>query len=326
MKRRAFIAGLGSAAAAWPVLTRGQQATRLATVGWLTAQQASSLTPYIDALRAGFAELGYIEGRNLAIVFRYGDDSLERVPELATELVRIPVDVLMVQGAAVPIVNKLRLSVPVVYVFSGDPVSAGFADSLARPRGNMTGLTFMAANLNGKRLEILREIMPDLRRVAIIANPEHPGEQIERGYSEEAAQRLGLDLGYFPTTNHDELVRALARIDADQPQAISLFADGFAIENRQMIIDFAMAHRVPVVSGWPIFAKSGALCTYGPRLAASYRRLAYYVDRVLKGTKPVDLPIEQPTTFELVVNQRVAKVLGLAVPATLLARADEVIE
>ena len=210
LKRRAFIAGLGSAAAAWPVLTRGQQATR---------QQASSLTPYIDALRAGFAELGYIEGRNLAIVFRYGDDSLERVPELATELVRIPVDVLMVQGPAVPIVNKLRLSVPVVYVFSGDPVSAGFADSLARSRGNMTGLTFMAANLNGKRLEILREIMPDLRRVAIIANPEHPGEQIERGYSEEAAQRLGLDLGYFPTTNHDELVRALARIDADQPQA-----------------------------------------------------------------------------------------------------------
>ena len=153
MKRRAFIAGIGGAAA-WPVLARSQQATRLATVGWLTAQQANSLTPYIDALRAGFAELGYIEGRNLAIVFRYGDDSLERVPGLATELVRIPVDVLMVQGAAVPIVNKLRLSVPVVYVFSGDPVSAGFADSLARPRGNMTGLTFMAANLNAKRLEM----------------------------------------------------------------------------------------------------------------------------------------------------------------------------
>jgi putative ABC transport system substrate-binding protein len=133
-------------------------------------------------------------------------------------------------------------------------------------------------------------------------------------------------LGYFPTTNHDELARALAKMDADPPQAISLFADGFAIENRNTIIDFAMAHRLPVVSGWPIFAKSGALCTYGPRLAASYRRLAYYVDRVLKGAKPADLPIEQPTTFELVVNQRTAKTLGLTVPTALLARADEVIE
>ncbi len=325
MRRREFIGAFGGALV-WPMLAQGQQATRMATVGWLTAQQASSLTPYIDALRAGFAELGYIEGRNLAIVFRYGDDALERVPELARELARIPVDVMMVQGAAVPIVSKLGLSVPLVYVFSGDPVSAGFADSLARPRGNMTGLTFMAANLNGKRLEMLREIMPDLRRVAIIANPEHPGEQIERGYSEEAAQRLGLDLGYFPTTNHDELARALAKMDGDPPQAISLFADGFAIENRQTIIDFAMAHPIPVVSGWPIFAKSGALCTYGPRLVASYRRLAYYVDRVLKGTKPADLPIEQPITFELVVNLRTAKTLGLTVPTALLARADEVIE
>lgn len=195
------------------------------------------------------------------------------MPELASDLVRIPVDVIMVQGAAVPVISKLRLGIPVVYVFSGDPVSAGFADSLARPRGNMTGLTFMAANLNGKRLEMLREVMPDLWRVAIIANPEHPGEHIERSYSEEAAQRLGLDLAYFPTTNHDELARALTKMDADPPQAISLFADGFAIENRQTIIDFAIAPRAPVVSGWPIFAKSGALCTYGPRLVSSYRRL-----------------------------------------------------
>jgi putative ABC transport system substrate-binding protein len=226
----------------------------------------------------------------------------------------------------VPVVSKLRLAVPVVYVFSGDPVSAGLADSLARPRGNMTGLTFMAADLNGKRLELLREISPELRRVAIIANPEHPGEHIERSYSEEAAQRLGLSIDYFPTSTHDELARAFAKMGNDPPQAISLFADGFAIENRQSIIDFAMAHHIPVVSGWPVFAKSGALCTYGPRLAESYRRLAYYVDRILKGAKPADLPIEQPTKFELVINQRTAKALDLTVPPSVLARADEVIE
>jgi len=323
--RRAFIAGLGSAAA-WPVVARGQQTAKITSVGWLTAQQAASLTPYLDAMRAGLADLGYVEGRNIAIVFRYGDDALERVPKLAYELVKIPVDLIMAQGAAVPVISKLGLKVPIIYVFSGDPVAAGLADSLARPRGNMTGLTFMAADLNGKRLELLREIMPDLDRVAILANPEHPGEQLERGYSEKTAQQLGISLDYYPASSSAALSLALAKISVNAPQAISLFADGFAIENRQSIIGFGMARRVPVVSGWPIFAKSGALCTYGPRLADSYRRLAYYVDRILKGAKPTDLPIEQPTKFELVINQRTAKALGLTVPATLLARADEVIE
>jgi putative ABC transport system substrate-binding protein len=325
MRRRAFIAGLGSTAA-WPLAVRAQQGPRVAPIGWLTAQQAASLAPYLDALRAGFTELGYVEGRNVAIVFRYGDDSLERVPALAAELVKIPVDLIMAQGAAVPVIAKLGLAVPVVYVFSGDPVSAGLADSLARPRGNMTGLTFMAADLNGKRLELLREIMPELRRVAIIANPEHPGEQLERGYSEVTAQRLGISIDYFPTSTHDDLTRAFAKMVGDLPQAISLFADGFAVENRQSIIDFAMAHRLPVVSGWPVFAKSGALCTYGPRLTQSYRRLAYYVDRILKGARPADLPIEQPTQFELVVNQRTANTLGVTIPPSLLVRADDVIE
>ena len=326
MQRREFLGVLGGATVAWPLAARAQQSAKVTSIGWLTAQQATSLTPYLDAMRAGFADLGYVEGRNLAIVFRYGDDMIERVPELAAALVRLPVDLIMVQGAAVPVISKLGLPVPVVYVFSGDPVSAGFADSLARPRGNMTGLTFMAAELNGKRLELLREIIPDLRRVAILANPEHPGEQIERTYSEETARRLGLSIEYFPTRNHDQLTGAFSAMAANPPQAISLFADGFAIENRQRIIDFAMNNRAPVVSGWPVFAKSGAICTYGPRLTESYRRLAYYVDRILKGAKPADLPIEQPTKFELVINLKTARTLGLAIPSTLLVQADEVIE
>jgi putative ABC transport system substrate-binding protein len=325
VKRRAFLAST-LAAAMLPRRLVAQGAPKTARIGWLTGQQASSLTPYLAAMRAGFADLGYIEGRNLTIEYRYGDDAIERVPELAAELVKFGVDLIIAQGAAVSIVSQLGLPVPVVYVFSGDPVSAGFADSLARPRGNMTGLTFMAAELNGKRLEMLRDIVPDLRRVAIIANSEHPGSQLERTYSEDVGRKLGLTIQYYPTRNRDELAGAYSAMTADLPQAISLFADGFAIQNRQSIIDFATSHKMPVVSGWPVFARSGALCTYGPRLSESYRRLADYVDRILKGAKPADLPIEQPTKFETVVNLRTAKLLNLTVPQSLLVSADEVIE
>jgi putative ABC transport system substrate-binding protein len=169
-------------------------------------------------------------------------------------------------------------------------------------------------------------MIPELRRVALLAYPEHPGEQIERAYSEETAKRLSIAVDYFPTSKIEDLTAALAKIAADPPQAISLLADGFALQNRDRIIGFAMEHRVPVISGWPIFAESGAVCTYGPNLNDSYRRLAYYVDRILKGAKPADLPIEQPTKFELVLNLKSAKKLGTKIPQTLLARADEVIE
>ena len=248
------------------------------------------------------------------------------MPELASDLERLPVDLIVAQGAAVEVISKLKLKTPVVYVFSGDPVSAGFAESLARPHGNMTGLTFMAAEFNGKRLELLREFIPNIRRVAIVANPEHPGEEIERRYSEEAGQRLGLQTDYFATRNRSELDDAFARISATPIQAISVFADGFAIQNRQKIIEFAMGRRVPVISGWAIFAQSGALCTYGPRLAESYHRLAHYVDRVLKGAEPSILPIERPTKFELIINAKTANALNIVIPQSVLLRADQVIE
>jgi len=325
MRRREFVALLGGAVV-WPVAARAQQPEKIARIGWLTGQQAASLTPYIDAFRAALKEFGLIEGRNLVIVFRYGDDAIDRVPQLAAELTQIPVDLIVAQGAAVSVISALNLATPVVYVFSGDPVSAGLATSLAEPKGNMTGLSFMAPDLNGKRLEMLRDIIPDLRRVAVVANPEHPGEHLERSYSEKTAQRLGITIEYFPTRTNDELTSALNSMAAKPPQAISLFADGFAIQNRQRIIDFGISHRAPVISGWPVFARSGALCTYGPRLVASYRRLAHYVDRVLKGAKPSELPIEQPTEFELVINLKTAKAIGLTIPEAFLLRADELIE
>lgn len=325
MKRRGLLAGL-ACTAVWPLAAHSQQLPKSARIGWLTAQRAASLAPYVEAFRDSLADLGYVEGRNLAIEFRYGDDAIERVPQLAADLAKIPVDLIVVQGAAVSVVSKLNLAVPIVYVISGDPVSAGFADSLARPRGNMTGLSFMAAEFNGKRLELLREFIPDLRRVAIVANPEHAGEHLERAYTEDVGRRLGLAVEYFPAQTPDELTAAFNAMAGNPPKAISLFADGFAIQNRQRIIDFAMSHRAPVISGWPVFAQSGALCTYGPRLAESYKRLAHYADRILKGAKPVELPIEQPTKFQLVINLRTAKTLGLTVPPALLARADDVIE
>ena len=190
----------------------------------------------------------------------------------------------------------------------------------------MTGLTFMAAEFNGKRLELLRDTIPNLRRVAIVANPAHPGEHLERNYTHEYGRQLGLHTDYFATRSREELEGAFTAMSSNPPQAISLFADGFAIQYRQNIIDFGLRHRVPVVSGWPVFARSGALFTYGPQLDSSYWRLAYYVDRILKGARPSDLPIEQPTKFELMVNLKTAKALDLTVPPALLAAADELIE
>jgi ABC-type uncharacterized transport system substrate-binding protein len=325
MNRRTFLAS--SAVIALATGYRGTHAAaKVFRIGWLTAQREPSLTPFLEAFRAGLSEFGYRENDNLEIGYRYGDDNLLRVAPLAAELARKQVDLLVVQGAAVPLVYELKLSIPAVYVFSGDPVIAGFADNLAHPRGNMTGLTFMAAELNAKRLEILRDTVPGLQRVAIIANPEHPGSQIERTYSEETAQRLGLATTFFGTATEDQLSSAFEAMDPSPPQAISLFADGFAIQYRQRIIDYGMKHRAPVISGWPVFARSGAICSYGPKLSESYRRLAYYVDRVLKGTPPSEMPIERPTRFETVVNLKTAKALGLNVPDSIVASADELIE
>jgi putative ABC transport system substrate-binding protein len=324
MDRRAFLLS-AAAAASLPKLAAAQRARPL-KIGWLTAQQEASLTPYLAALRKGFAELGYIEGQNLAIEYRYGNDRLDRVPELATELVKSGVEVIVAQGAAVSEVSKLSIPVPIVYIFSGDPIAAGFADGLSHPRGNMTGVTLMAAELNSKRLEILRDIVPGLRRVAIIANPEHHGVNLERANSEITGQRLGMEIRYYPTPTAQALEAALATMKADPPQAISIFSDGFAVQNRKTIFDFTNDQRIPVIAAWSIFARSGAICSYGPLQSEQYRRLASYVDRIAKGAKPSDLPIQQPSKFETVVNLKVAKALGLSIPPALLASADEIIE
>src|SRR4051794_31238425 len=325
MDRRAFLTVAG-AIATLPGFAVAQRPAKALKIGWLTAQQEASLTPYLAALRKGFGELGYVEGRNLIIEYRFGNDQPDRVPALAAELVNARVDLIVAQGAAVSQAAKLSLPVPLVYIFSGDPISAGFADSLSRPRGNMTGVTLMAAELNGKRLEILRDIVPGLRRVAIIANPEHHGVNLERTNSEQAGESLGLEIRYHPTPSLAHLKAALASIKDEGVQAISLFSDGFAVQNRQVIFDVAAEQRLPVVAAWSVFARSGAICSYGPLQSEQYRRLAGYVDPIAKGAKPSELPIQQPTKFETIINLRTAKALGLSLPPGLLASADEIIE
>lgn len=323
MHRRSFLASTLAVALA-PQSLVAQSTEKVRRIGWVTAQTAASLAPYVEAFRQGLSERGYSEGRNLAIEYRYGEGIDGRVPQLVHELVRLPVDLIVAQGTAAFELPPLDL--PVVFVISADPVSSGFADSLAKPRGNKSGLTLMAVELNGKRLDLLKDIIPKLRRVAVIGNPEHPGAHLERGFSEETGRQLGLTIDYFPTESRDKLTAALMAMADDPPQAVSILADGFAIQNRQTIIDFAMSKHMPAISGWPIFAQSGALFTYGPKVADSYRRLAYYVDRVFKGARPADLPIEQPTTFEFVINMRTAKALDITISPSLLMRADRVIE
>ena len=325
MKRRTLLAS-GLATALAPPCSLAQALRETKRIGWLTAQGPASIEPYRKAFREGMSGFGYEEGRDLIIEYRYGDDDIGRVPELAESLVRSPVSLIIAQGPAVSVVKRLSLPIPVLFVFSADPIAAGVASSLARPGGNMTGITHMAAEMNGKRLEILREFRADLGSVAILANPEHAGELLERAYCEDVAKQLRLTLSYHPTRTKSELTEALRAIAANGAQSICVFSDGFAVQNWSTMIEFAMGARIPLVSGWRVFAESGALCTYGPRLAEAYRKLASHVDRVLAGAKPADLPIERPTQFETIVNGRTAKALGLTIPPTLLARADEVIE
>ncbi|HEX2116931.1 MAG TPA: ABC transporter substrate-binding protein [Alphaproteobacteria bacterium] len=306
-------------------VARAQDA-KISRIGWIAASGPAVVKPNVDALRAGLAERGWIEGRNYVLLQRYADGAFERIPGLATELLADQIDVLVTQGPAIHGVHRIVKSVPVVYGFSGDPIVAGFAASLAQPLGNLTGVTHMSIELNGKRLDMLREIMPQLERIAILANPTHPGDQLELADSQEAAKRLGMQLQYWPVRNLTELDEAFAGMAADPPQAIVAFPDIMIMQLRERIIGFGVERRIPAISGWSAFAESGGLFTYGPKLSESYRRLGYYVDRILKGAKPSELPVERPSVIELVVNLKTAAAVGVDIPPSLLARADEVIE
>lgn len=324
MTRRDLLLLVG-AATVTPRAAAGEGA-KPAHLGFISGGDEQGAADFLAALRDGLAADGYREPDTLRLDRLYADYALQRVPELVADLERRRVELIVTHAAATPIVVKEQRTVPVVYEFSADPVATGIAADLAHPLFNATGITLMRAELNGKRIDFLHDIAPGLQRVAVIANPLHAGEERERSELAAQAEHLGIHISFFSTPNRAELDRALDAIGADPPQAIVAFSDGFVVENRAAIIDFGMSRRLPVVSGWAVMAKSGALLTYGPRLAESYRRTAYFVARILKGAKPEELPIEQPTVLELVINLKSASKLGLTIPRTLLARADQVIE
>ena len=323
MQRRDLLAVLGLAIAA-PLPALGAQPPR---AGFLSGGDEKGAESFVAAMLDGLRAEGYSEPEAMTLDRLYANYAMENVPALVTELQRRGVDLIVTHAAATPIVvrNKQR-SVPAVYEFSADPIEIGIARDLAHPLYNATGITLMKVELNGKRLEFLHELAPSVHRVAVIANPLHGGEANERADLSAKARELNVKLDFFKTPNRTELDRALAAIKADPPDAIVAFSEGFVVENRDLIIGVANNLRLPVVSGWAIMAKSGALFTYGPRLTESYRRTAYFVARIFRGAKPEELPIERPTAIELVLNLKTARSLGLPIPQTLMARADNTID
>jgi len=323
--RRKLLIALGASAFVFPLSPLAQQSA-VYRIGWLSNDRAAN-SPFFDAFRGGMRDLGYVEGRNLVIEARFGEGSAERLEQLAVELVQLKPQVIVTQGGpgTYPIV-RAGATMPVVFGFSGDPVEGKIADSFARPGRNMTGMTFLSLELVGKRMELLKEVLPMLKRVAILANPQHPGEQGELRASQAAAKTLGLAIDYFQVRNEAELEDAFAAILKARSEAIVQFPDAFMMRYRERIAQFATKNRIPTISGWAQFAESGNLMSYGPNLRDVFRRLATYVDKIFKGAKPAELPVELPTTVELVVNLKAAKALGITIPNSILLRADRVIE
>jgi putative ABC transport system substrate-binding protein len=296
-------------------------------IGWISNDRGSGNSPMFDAFREGMRDLKYVEGRNLIIDARWGQGSNERLAQLAVELVKANPQLIVTSGgpSTYPVV-RAGATMPVVFGFSGDPVEGKLVESFAHPGRNLTGVSFLSLELVGKRMELLKEALPSLKRVAILANPQHPGEQGELHASQSAAKELGLALEYFQLPITAKLEDILPAIAKSRSEAIVVFPDAYMMGLSERIAEFAVKHRIPATSGWAQFAESGNLMTYGPNLRDSFRRLATYVDKILKGAKPSDLPVELPMKLEFVINLKAAKQIGLTIPPNVLARADKVIK
>jgi ABC-type uncharacterized transport system substrate-binding protein len=329
MRRREFITLLG-ATAAWPLAASAQQLGKVHRIGCLMFASAgdSAYARLIEAFRRGMRDLGYIEGRNLAIEYRYAGDNHERLAALAAELVRMEVDVIVSHGTPGTLAAKrATATIPIVTTSAGDPVGSGLVASLAQPGGNVTGLSLMMADLGGKRLQLLTEFVPGLARAAILWNALNPFNALLLRQTEDAAATLGIELQSIAVRGADDFDRAFASAAAGQRAgALIVVEDGLTLARRAQIVDFVAGLRLPAIYGLKEFVEAGGLVSYGAHLADLYRRAASHVDKILKGAKPADLPVEQPTRFELLVNVRTAKALGLELSPMLLARADEVIE
>ena len=323
MRRRA-LALLAIALALEPFAASAQRHSGSARVGWLS--YLGEPDPGLALLHEGLRELGYVEGKSYVIVARFADSDFSRLPRLVEELAADRIDVLVSRGPSVDYAKAVRSSTPVVFAYSGDPVAAGFGDSLQKPGHNMTGITFMAMELSAKRVEVLKELVPKATRIALLSNPEHAGELSEYRVTEEAARRLGATTTRYLVRAPQELATAFDAIRAGKADAMIVFPDSLTLARRKEIAEFAAQARIPTMYGWTEFADAGGLASYGPALAENFKRLSIFVDKILKGADAGTLPIEQVRKIGFTFNQAAAKALGLAVPPAVLLRADKVIE
>ncbi len=321
---RTLLATLVSSTGALPF--PGLSQTRVRRAVFVTGAPERLLSDWIANFREGMKGLGYQEGRNIALEFSYGGVSRELTNQLVADAIASKPDVLILQAGAVHQAAALTKTIPLITIYSGDLIDGGLVKSLARPGANISGIQLMALELVGKRIEILKEMVPSIKRLAVLAAPNHPGVHRERDASVAAAKTLGMSVAYYPVKDPQELDAGLAAAQAAGTDALVLFPDGVTNTGRERIAAFALQHKLPTVSGWDVYAMAGGLLTYGPSMRAAYRHLASYVDRVLKGADPATMPIELPTIFELVVNLKTARALGIKVPGTVMLRADRVIE
>jgi putative ABC transport system substrate-binding protein len=324
LKRRDFIASLG-AAAVWPLPLSAQQPGRLPTVGFLGTTSRASWSSWTGAFVERLRELGWIEGRTVAIEYRWAEARVQRYDEIAAEFVRLKVDVIVTSAGAVPAAMKATSTIPIVFTLAPDPVSSGFVASLARPGGNVTGLSTQANDLAAKRLEILREVIPGLRRVAIMANAGHPNAAQETREIAAPARAFGVELVASEIRRSQDIAPAFDALKG-RADAVIVVADPLTTTNRVPIVTLALAARLPTMHTIRENVDAGGLISYGTQQTDLFRRAGEYVDRILRGAKPANIPVEQPTKFELVINLTTAKALGLTVPPNILARANEVIE
>jgi putative tryptophan/tyrosine transport system substrate-binding protein len=325
MRRRDLIKGTVGLAAAWPLVVRAQQPPKLPTIGFLGTSIPSGWSQWIAAFTQRLHELGWIEGRTVAIEYRWGEGRSDRYAEIAAEFVQLKVDVVVTSGAAVSAAKQATSVIPIVFAVASDPVGSGLVASLSRPGGNVTGLSMELTDLAGKRIEILRQVVPDLHRVAIMGNVGYNAAALEMSEAKATANTLGLEVESLEVRRSDDIAPAFGALTG-HAQGLYVCTDPLVDANLARINALALAARLPSVSGYREFVKAGGLMSYGAYFPDLFRRTAEVVDKILRGAKPANIPVEQPTKFELIINLTTAKALELTIPVSLMSLADEIIE
>ena len=329
MRRRTFISLLGSAVA-WPLGARAQQAaSTVRRIGLLLPGNArtTAVRGQLEAFRQGLKEYGWVEGQNIIVEYRFAEGREDALPAIAAELARLRLDIIVAESTVgIQAAKTVTQTVPIIMATSADPVGTGFVASLNRPGGNITGLSLQTAELSGKRLQLLTEIVPGLARVAVLSNPLNPGEKSSVEQTKAAAQALGIETHVVEVQAPDKFESAFAAVTAAHAGALMVLPDPLLYGQHPRIVTFTAASHLPALFPEREVAEAGGLIAYGPSIPASFQRAAAYVDKILRGAKPADLPVEQPTTFELVVNLQTARAIGVTIPTSILLRADEVIE